>query len=122
MKERRSTSVQQLIDNLLSDSNELTLHLHSAYWQQMIYEKGGLPLQRRLYASLTHQKIKEMSINANLVQYTGVIHKHQFVHRAPLQIHRRQVIKEVIICISGDLKYDHLFAVDCEGSAIRFVE
>ncbi len=34
----------------------------------------------------------------------------------------QQVIKEVIICISGNLKHDHHFAVDCEGSAIHFVE
>jgi hypothetical protein len=127
IKQMNIVTIQELIDMLIEDSKNFANHLHTARWQQMVYDhKRNNPSTGEI---ICLSDPSENHRNEHQVQPSSVHWSYSQLSVCPVVLHYlcpnvscKEVVKEVVICCSGDLKHDAFFAQQCESMAVKLVE
>jgi hypothetical protein len=123
LKERKETTIQVLLDKLIKDSKSLSSHLHTAYWQQMMYDhKRKQPKEGEVVVLSDPSENKR---NEHQCQPSSVHWSYSQCSVCPVVLHHicpeencNEIVKGSVIAISDDLKHDHFFADKCETTAV----
>ena len=125
--ENKATSMASLIDALFLESQNLSQHLFNAEWQQAVYRNHRNNPTTDEIVVLSDPSEKRR--NQHQMQPSSVHWSYTQTSICPVVTHYRcqdkecdKVVKEVVICVSDDLKHDHVFTNLCETESVRHIQ
>ena len=127
IKERKTASAAELLAKLIDASEKLSVHLNTASWQQKFYQKKR---QNPLAGEVV--LLTDFSENYRLEhqnQPQSVHWGYRQCALCPMVLHYvcpddgcQEIVKEVVVAVSDDLRHDYFAAQACEDAAVSVVE